>query len=74
MYSYILVNRFGLGFLNVLAKIRKVDLQLVSDDEAPIGLVIRKGMYALSKYPIQMFILRTNKEGYKKLKPFVRDL
>lgn len=74
MDTYILANRFDLVVLNIWAKIRKVDLQLVPDDEAPIGLVIRKGMYSLSKRPTQTFILRTNKEGYKKLKPFVFDL
>lgn len=73
MDKYVLATRFDLGFLHLWAKLRKVNMQLVSDEEAPLGIVIRKGMYELGVTPVKMFILRTSEDGYRKLKPFIRD-
>lgn len=74
MDKYILATRFDLGFLNIWGRLRKVDLQLVSDDEAPLGIVIRKGMYELGTTPVKLFIIKVSEEGYNKMKPFIRDL
>lgn len=74
MDRYILATRFDLGFLHLWGKLRKVDMHIVSDDEAPLGVIIRKGMYELSTTPVKMFIIKVSESGYERLKPFIRDL
>lgn len=74
MDEYILATRFDLGVLKLWGKLRKVNMQLVSDDEAPLGIVIRKGMYELGVIPVKMFILKVNAEECEKLRPFIRNL
>lgn len=74
MDKYVLVTRLDLGIIKIWAKIRKVNIEIVPDGEAPLSVTIRKGVYALSDFPIKTIILRVEASGYEKLKPFVRDL
>ena len=74
MDKYILVSRADFGIIKLWAKVRKVNIELVPDEKAPISVTIRKGIYALSDFPVKIMILKVNEDDYKKLKPFVRDL
>jgi hypothetical protein len=74
MDKYVLVTRLDLGLIKVWAKIRKVDIEIVPDEKAPLGVTIRKGIYSLSDFPIKTIILRVETSGYERLKPFIRDL
>lgn len=74
MDKYVLVTRLDLGLIKVWAKVRKVNIELVPDEKAPISVTIRKGIYALSDFPVKTMILKVSESGYEKLKPFIRDL
>lgn len=74
MDKYVLATRFDLVLIKVWAKIRKVNIEIVPDEEAPLGVSIRKGIYGLSDFPIKTIILRVEASGYERLKPFIRDL
>lgn len=74
MDKYILATRFDLGLLHLWGKLRKVDMHIVSDEEAPLGIIIKKGMYELSTIPVKMFIIKVSENDYNKMKPFIRDL
>ena len=74
MDKYVLVTRLDLGLIKVWAKVRKVNIEIVPDEEAPICVCIRKGIYALSDFPVKTLILKVTEDGYNRLKPFIRDL
>lgn len=74
MDKYVLVTRLDLGLIKVWAKIRKVDIEIVPDVKAPLGVTIRKGVYTLSDFPIKTIVLKVSEDGYNKMKPFVHDI
>lgn len=74
MDKYILVTRLDLGIIKVWAKIRKVNIEIVPEEKAPLGVTIRKDVYALSDFPVKTLILKVTEDGYDRLKPFIRDL
>lgn len=74
MNKYVLVTGIDLGLIKVWAKIRKVDIEIVPDEKAPLGVTIRKGVYALSDFPVKTIIIKVSETGYERLKPFIRDL
>lgn len=74
MDKYVLVTRLDLGLIKVWAKVRKVNIEIIPEEKAPLGVTIRKGVYSLSDFPIKTLILKVSEDGYDRLKPFIRDL
>lgn len=74
MNKYVLVTRFDLGLIKVWAKIRKVDIQIVPDEEIPFSVSIKRAMYSLADLPVKTIVLKVSEYGYERLKPFIRDL
>ena len=74
MNRYILVTRFDFGLIKVWAKFRRVDIQIVPDEEVPFSISIKRAMYTLADLPVKTIVLRVSETGYERLKPFIRDL
>lgn len=74
MDKYVLVTRLDLGLIKVWAKVRKVNIEIIPEEKAPLGVTIRKDVYFLSDFPIKTLILKVSEDGYDRLKPFIRDL